>query len=67
MHHKNEQHEFQWEQAAILEIERDVNRRRLLEAIHIYKNKDITVNVYSGKSGIPNSWFPILDKLEITS
>ena len=36
MHYKNEHHEFQWEQAAILEIERDVNRRRLLEAIHIY-------------------------------
>ena len=68
LHHKNEHHEFQWEQAmSILEIERDVNRRRLLEAIHIYKNKDIAVNVYSGKSDIPKNWFPILDKIEITS
>ena len=69
LHHKNEHHEFQWEQATILEIERDVNRRRLLEAIHIYKNKDIAVNVYeySGKSNIPKSWFPILDKIEIAS
>ena len=31
---------IQWEQASILEIECDTNRRRLLEAIHIYKNKD---------------------------
>ena len=57
LHHRNEQHKFQWEQAKILEIERDVNRRRLLEAIHFYKNKDIAVNVYSGKSDIPKSWF----------
>ena len=35
LHHKNEHHEFQWEQATILEIEWDVNRRRLLEAIHV--------------------------------
>ena len=67
LHPKKEHHEFQWEQATILEIERDVNRRRLLEAIHIYKNKDIAVNVYSWKSDIPNNWFPILDKIEIAS
>ena len=65
LHHKNEHHEFQWEQASILEIERDTNRRRLLEAIHIYKNKDVAVNVYSGKSDIPKSWFPTLDKLNL--
>ena len=46
LHHRNEQHAFQWEQATILEIERDINRRRLLAAIHIYKNKDIAVSVY---------------------
>ena len=67
LHHRNENHEFQWEEATILEIERDLNRRRLLEAIHIYKNKDIAVNVYSGKSDIPKSWFPILDKLDLAS
>ena len=41
LNYKNELHEFefQWEQAAILEIECDVNRRRLLEAIHTYKTK----------------------------
>ena len=58
---------FQWEQATILEIERYVNRRRLLEAIHIYENKDIAMNVYSGKSDIPKSWFPIFDKLDLAS
>ena len=65
LHHKNEHHEFQWEQASILEIERDTNRRRLLEAIHIYKSKEIAVNVDSGKSDIPKSWFPTLDKLNL--
>ena len=53
---------FQWEQASILEIERDTNQRRLLEAIHVYKNKDIAMTVYSGKSDIPQSWFLTLDK-----
>ena len=69
LHHRNEHHEFQFEQATILEIEQDVNLRRLLEAIHIilYKNKDIAVNAYSRKSDIPKSWFPILDKLDLAS
>jgi hypothetical protein len=40
LHHRNENHEFQWEDTTILEIERDLNWR-LLEAIHIYKNNDI--------------------------
>ena len=44
LHHRNEHYEFQWGQATRLEIEQDVNWRRLLEAIHIFKNEDITVN-----------------------
>ena len=32
-------HELQGDQAAILEIEKDDNQRRLLEVINIYKNK----------------------------
>ena len=70
LHHRNKHHEFQWKQATtavlILEIEQDLNWRRLLEAIYIYKRKGIAVNVYSGKSNIPKSWFPILDKLDLT-
>jgi len=63
LHHKIEHHDFQWELTEILEIERDTHRRRLLEAIHIYRNKNNAVNVYSGKSDLPKSWLPILDKL----
>ena len=65
LHHRNENHEFQWDQTTILEIEKDTNRRRLLEAIHIYKNKQVAVNVYSGKADIPQIWYPILDKLDL--
>jgi hypothetical protein len=65
LHHKKEKHEFLWEQTVILESERDITRRRLLEAIHIYKNKHLTVNVYSGKSDIPKTWYPILDKTDL--
>ena len=63
LHHKIEHHDFQWELTEILEIERDTHRRRLLEAIHIYRNKNNAVNVYSGKSDLPKSWLSILDKL----
>jgi hypothetical protein len=65
LHHKKEKHEFLWEQTVILESERDITRRRLLEAIHIYRNKHLTVNVYSGKSDIPKTWYPILDKTDL--
>ena len=65
LHHKKEKHEFLWEQTVILESEKDITRRRLLEAIHIYKNKHLTVNVYSGKSDIPKTWYPILDKTDL--
>ena len=67
LHHRNENHEFQWDHTTILEIEKDTNRRRLLEAIHIYKNKQVAVNVYSGKADIPQIWYPILDKLDLAS
>ena len=66
LHHKSENHEFQWNQAEVLEIEKDTNRRRLLEALHIFKNKQIAVNIYSGKSEIPKMWFPIIETLDLT-
>jgi hypothetical protein len=65
LHHKNENHEFLWDQTMILGVERDITRRRVLEAMHIYKNKHIAVNIYSGKSDIPKSWYPILDRISL--
>ena len=64
---KNGNNIFQGERTTISEIDHDINWRKLLEAIHIYKNNNIAVNVYSVKSDIPKGLFPILCKLELSS
>jgi hypothetical protein len=57
-------HEFGFEETKIVDREINRFRRRLLEGIHIQKNKDSVINIISGQK-IDGCWKPLIQEIEL--
>ena len=61
LHVINKGHQFDFDGAKVLKIERNQRRRRFLEAIEIWKKAAKATNISRGQQ-LDQNWFPILDK-----
>ena len=61
-HHATTGHEFMFDDTKIIDSESNGLKRKILEGIHILKNRDSAVNLNSGLK-IDSCWAPILMEL----
>ena len=62
-HHKEFNHEFQFQNTKILANETNWSKRKILEGLFIEANKESIVNLKSGTK-IDQSWTPIISSIQ---